>query len=213
MVLILGIDLDTLQCLDESSELPAPTAMKQGVVSQTKMKDRYFFAVLLVGQLCQEAPPGKDDDVADHTFESHNLVFGVMGVIIESIRASPKDCREKSHARKDCSKFSAWLVGCKRRKLERASDTGKLNCAPNRLKGQDPTTTGGEEAVHKVTAIDSGVSPRLHRRNQEQENEWQPSNTWRSNFLDRSSPPPPVGMMFEGHSFDAQCICSIIGIW
>ena len=104
-------------CPDESSELTAPAAMKQGFTSQnrgTKMKDRYLYVVLLVGQVCWEAPPGKDDDVANHPSESHNLVFGVMGVIMESIRSSPNDCREKGHARKDCSKFSAWLAGWKR---------------------------------------------------------------------------------------------------
>ena len=58
----------------------------------------------------------------------------------------------------------------------------------------------------------SGMSPCLYRRSHEQGKEWQPSNTWRNNFLDRSSPPPPVGTMFEGHSFDAQCMCSIIGM-
>ena len=144
--------------------------MKQGFTSQkrgTKMKDRYFYAVLLVGQVCWEAPPGKDDDVADHPSESHNLVFGVMGVIMESIRSSPNDCREKGHARKDCSKFSAWLAGWKRCKTEGASDTGKLECASNWLGGEGSTTTGGEEALHKVTAIDSGLSPRLFRRSQE----------------------------------------------
>ena len=94
------------------------------------MEDRYLCAVLLVAQVCWEAPHGKDDDVADHPSEGHNLVFGVMGVIMESIRSSPNDCGEKSHARKDCSKFSAWLPGCKRCKTEEASDTGKLECAP-----------------------------------------------------------------------------------
>ena len=84
--------------------------------------------------------------------------------------------------------------GLKRCKTVGASDTGKLECASNWLGGQGTTATGGEEALHKVTAIDSGVS------------------TWRSNFLDRSSPPPLVGMMFEGHGFDAQCMGSIIGM-
>ena len=204
----------TLQCPDESSELPAPAAMKQGFTSHkrgTKMKDRYLYAVLLVGQVCREAPPGKDDDVADHPSESHNLAFEVMGVIMESIRSSPNDCREKGHARKDCSKFSAWLPRCKRCKTEEASDTGKLECASNWLGGQGSTTTGGEEALHKVTAIDSGMPPRLRLRSQEQGNEWQPSNTWRT-ILDRSSLPPPVGMMSEGYSFDAQRMGSIIGM-
>ena len=39
------------------------------------MKDRYLCGVLLVGQACWEASPGKDDDVADHPSESHNIVF------------------------------------------------------------------------------------------------------------------------------------------
>ena len=72
---MLDIDLDTLQCPDESSELPALAAMKQGFTSQkrgTKMKDRYLHVVLLVGQARWEAPLGKDDDVADHPTESHN---------------------------------------------------------------------------------------------------------------------------------------------
>ena len=75
-----------VRVLDESSELPAPAAMKQGFTSQkrgTKMNDRYLHVVLLVGEVCWEAPPGKDDDVTDHLSESHNLVFGVMGVIME----------------------------------------------------------------------------------------------------------------------------------
>ena len=62
-----------------------------------------------------------------------------------------------------------------------------------------------------MTASDSGVSPRLYRRSQEHGNEWQPSNTWRFTFLDRMSLPPRVGTMFEGHSFIAQCMGSIIG--
>ena len=150
--------------------------------------------------------------MADHPSESHNLVFGVLGVIMEPIRSSPNDCREEGHARKDCSKFSGWLARCKRCKTEEASETGKLECTSIWLGSQGSTTTAGEEALHKVTAIDSGMSPRLYRRNQEQGNEWQPSNTWRSNFLHRPSPPPAVGMMFEGHSFDAQCMGSIIGM-
>ena len=36
MVLMLYIDLDTLQCPDESSELPPPAAMKQGFTSQKR---------------------------------------------------------------------------------------------------------------------------------------------------------------------------------
>ena len=149
--------------------------------------------------------------MADHPSESHNIVFRVMGVIMESVRSYRNDRKKKGHARKDCSRFSAWPAGCKRCKTEGASDTGKLECASNWLGGQGSTPTGGEEALRKVTAIDSGVSPRLYRRSQEQGNEWQPSNTWRCNFLDRSSPPPPVGTMFEGHSFIAQCMGSIIG--
>ena len=58
---------------------------------------------------------------------------------------------------------------------KRAGDS-KLNCAPNRLRGQGSATTGGEEAFCKVTTIDSGMSPCLYRRSQEQGNEWQPSN-------------------------------------
>ena len=133
-----GVDVG-LRFPDESSELPAPAAMKQGFTSQkcgTKMKDRYLYVVLLVGQVCWEAPPGKDDDVDDHPSEGHNLMFGVMGVIMESIRPSPSDCREKSHARKDCSKFSAWPAGCKRCKTEGASDTGKLECMYLELAGR-----------------------------------------------------------------------------
>ena len=135
----------------------------------TKMKDRHLYVVLFVEQACWEAPPGKDADVADHPSENHNPVFGVMGVIMESIRPSPSDCREEGHARKDCSKFSAWLAGCKWCKTEGANDTGRLECALNWLGGQGSTTTGGEEALHKVTAIDSGMSPCLYRRSQEQE--------------------------------------------
>ena len=134
-----------------------------------------------------------------------------MSVIMESIRLSPIHCREKGNARKDCSKLSAWLAGCKRRKLERASDTGKLNCAPNQLGGQGSATTGGEEALRKVTTIDSGMSPCLYRRSQEQGNEWQPSNAWRFNFLDRLSPPTLVSAMLEDFGFIAQCMGSIIG--
>ena len=134
-----------------------------------------------------------------------------MGVIMGSVRSYRNDRKKKSHARKDCSRFSAWPAGCKRCKTEGASDTGKLECASNWLGGQGSTTTDGEEALRKVTAIDSGVSPRLYRRSQEQGNEWQPSSTCMCNFLDRSSPPPPVGTMFEGHSFIAQCIGSTIG--
>ena len=166
-VLMLDIDLGTGKYPDESSELPALAAMKQGLASQkrgTKMKDRYLRVVLLVGQACWEASPGKDDDVADHPSESHNIVFGVMGVIMGSVRSYRNDRKKKGHARKDCSKFSAWPAGCKRRKTEGASDTGKLECASNWLGGQGFTTTGGEEALRKVTAIDSGVSPRLCRR-------------------------------------------------
>ena len=143
---MLDIDLGTEEHTDESSEFPVLAAIKRGITSQkrgTKMKDRYFCLILLVGQACWEALLGKDDDVADHTFESHNPVYQIMSVIMESIRPSPSDCREKGNARKDCSKFSAWLVGCKRRKLERASDTGKLNCAPNQLGRSGSATTGG----------------------------------------------------------------------
>ena len=38
------------------------------------MKDRYLCVVLLVGPACWDASPGKDDDVADHPSESHNIV-------------------------------------------------------------------------------------------------------------------------------------------
>ena len=48
------------------------------------MKDRYLCVALLVGQACWEASPDKDDDVADHPSESHNIVLRVMGVIMES---------------------------------------------------------------------------------------------------------------------------------
>ena len=139
---MLDIDLGTGEYPDESPELPALATMKQGFAGQKrgmKMKDRYLCVVLLVGQACLEASPGKDDDVAD---PQHRV-----------------------------PKFSAWLAGCKRCKTEGASDTGKLECASNWLGGQGSTTTGGEEALRKVTAIDSGVSPRLSRRSQEQGNE------------------------------------------
>ena len=85
----------------------------------------------------------------------------MMSVIMESVRPSPSDCREEGNGRKDCSTLSAWLARCKRRKLERASYTGKLNCVPNRLGGEGSATTGGEEAPRKVTTIDSGKSPCL----------------------------------------------------
>ena len=49
--------------------------------------------------------------------------IAILVVIMESIR------------RKDCLKLSAWLVGCERCKTEGTSDTGKLECAPNRLGG------------------------------------------------------------------------------
>ena len=74
-VSMLDVDLGTGEYSDESSELPALAAVKQGFASQkrgTKMKDRYLCVVLLVGQGCWEASLGKDDDVADHPFESHN---------------------------------------------------------------------------------------------------------------------------------------------
>ena len=157
-VLMLEIDLGTGEYSDESSEFPVLAAMKQGLTSQkrgTTMKDRYFCVVLLVGQAYWEALPGKDDDVADHPFESHNPVYQIMSVIMESLHPSPSDCREKGNTRKDCSKLSAWL------KLERA---GKLNCTQDRLAGQGSATTGGEEALRKVTTIDSGMSPCLYRR-------------------------------------------------
>ena len=182
--LMFDIDLGTEEYSHESSEFPVLATIKQEVTSQkrgTKMKDRYFCLVLLVGQAHWGALPGKDDDVADHPFESHNPVYQIMSVIMESIRPFSSDCRERGNARKDCSKFSAWLVGCKRRKLERASDTGKLNCAPNQLGGQGSATTGG--------AIDSGVSPRMHRGIQNRGNACQSLSTWRFNFLDRLSPP------------------------
>ena len=127
-VLTLDIDLGTGEHPDESSELPALAAMKQGFASQkrgTKMKDPYLCVVLLVGQACWEASPGKDDDVADHPSESH----------MESVRSYRNDRKKKGHARKDCSKFSAWLAGCKRCKTEGATDTGKLECASNWLGG------------------------------------------------------------------------------
>ena len=136
--------------------------------------------------------------------------IAILGVIMESIRPSPSDCREKGNARKDCSKLSAWLVGCERCKTEGASDTGKLECAPNRPGGQGSATTGGEEALHQVTAIDSGESPRTHRGSQEHGNEWQPSNAWRFNFRDRLSP-TLVSAMLGTKDFIAQCRGSIIG--
>ena len=169
---MLDIDLGTGEYSDESSEFLVLTSIEQGITSQkrgTKMKDRYFCLVLLVRQAYWEALPGKDDDVADHTFESHNPVYQIMSVIMESVRPCPSDCREKGNARKDCSKLSAWLAGCKRRKLERASDTGKLKCAPDRLGGQGSATTGGEEALRKMTTIGSGMSPCLYRRSQDRQ--------------------------------------------
>ena len=54
------------------------------------MEDRYLCVVLLVGQACWESSLGKDDDVADHTYESHNIAFGVMGVILEISSFVPK---------------------------------------------------------------------------------------------------------------------------
>ena len=88
-VLMLDIDLGSGEYSDESSEFPVFAAIKQGITSQkrgTKMKDRYFCLVLLVGQAYWEALPGKDDDVADHPFERHNPVYQIMSVIMESIR-------------------------------------------------------------------------------------------------------------------------------
>ena len=123
--------------------------------------------------------------------------IAILGVIMESIRHSPSDCREKGNARKDCSKLSAWLVGCERCKTGGARDTGKLECAPNRPGGQGYGTTGGEEALHQVTAIDSGVSSRLHRGIQKQGNARQSLSMCRFNFLDRLSPPTLVSAMLE----------------
>ena len=120
-VLMLDIDLGTGEYRDESIELPELAATKQFFAGQKrgmKMKDRHLCVVLLVGQACWEASPGKDDDVVDHSSESHNIVFRVVGVIMESVRSYRNDREKKGHARKDCSKFSAWLVGCKRRMLE-----------------------------------------------------------------------------------------------
>ena len=62
-------------------------------------------------------------------------------------------------------------------------------------------TTGGEEALHQVTAIDSGVSSRLHRGIQKQGNPRQSLITWRFNFLDRLSPPTLVSAMLEAKWF------------
>ena len=136
-----------------------------------------------VGLVCWKASPDKDDSMADCFSESYSIVFGVMGVIMESVRSSRNDCKKKGHALKDCSKFSAWLAGCNWCKTDGASDTGKLECASNWLGGQGSTTTGGEEALHKVTAFDSGMPPRLYQRSQERGNEWQSSKTWRTNIL------------------------------
>ena len=76
--------------------------------------------------------------------------IAILCVIVESIRHSPSDCREKGNARKDCSNLTAWLVGCERCKTEGASDTGKLECATNQPGGQGCATTGGEEALHQA---------------------------------------------------------------
>ena len=137
--------------------------------------------------------------------------IAILGVIMESVRHSPSDCREKGNARKDCSKLSAWQVGCERCKTEGTSDTGKLECAPSRPGGQGSATTGGEEARHQVTAIDSGVSPRMHRGIQKRGNACQSLSTWRFNFLDRLSPLALVSAMLGDFGFIAQCRGSIIG--
>ena len=137
--------------------------------------------------------------------------IAILGAIMESIRHSPCDCRVRGNARKDCSKLSAWLVGCERCRTEGTSDTRKLECAPNRPGGQGSATTGGEEAHHQVTAVDSGVSPRTHRGIQKRGNACQSLSTWRFNFLDPLSPPTLVGAMLEDFGFIAQCMGSIIG--
>ena len=69
--------------------------------------------------------------------------IAILGVIMESIRPSPSDCRERGNVRKDCSKLSASLVGCERCKTQGTSDTGKLECALNRPGGRDHWRRGG----------------------------------------------------------------------
>ena len=97
--LMLDIDLGTGEYPDESSEFPAFAAMKQGLTSQkcgTKMKDRYFCVVLLVRQAYWEALPGKDDDVADHPFESHNPVYQIMSVDANGASWKEQACPESA---------------------------------------------------------------------------------------------------------------------
>ena len=62
-----------------------------------------------------------------------------------------------------------------------------------------------------MTTIDCGMSPCLYRRRLEQGTEWQPSNAWRFNFLDRLSLPTLVSAMLQDFGFIAQCMGSIIG--
>ena len=78
----------------------------------------------------QEVPAGAGMKRTETVVRNPRQI-SILGVIMESIRHSPSDCREKGNARKDCSKLLAWLVGCERCKTEGASDTGKLECATN----------------------------------------------------------------------------------
>ena len=91
----------------------------------------------------------------------------------------------------------------------------ELNCRDH---GTNPSLTkrsqregqhskGLLEALRKVTTIDSGMSPWLYRRNEEQGNEWQP---WRFNFWSRLSP-TLVGVMLQYLGFIAQCMGYIVG--
>ena len=152
--------------------------------------------------------------MADYPSKSHNTVYQIMGVIMESVHSYRNDCRKKSHARKDCSKFSAWLARCKRCKqckTDGPSDTGKLECASNWLGGQGSAATGGEEALRNAITNDSGVSPRPHRGTQKQGKAWQSLRTWKFNFLDRLFPPTLVSAMLEDFGFIAQYMGSIVG--
>ena len=126
MILMLDIDVAILRCPDESFELPAPAAMRRDVTCQkhgTKVKDRYCFAAVL------------SHNQFVRRFAGRRLLAKTSTSPITLPRA-PASCRNdfevKGHARKDCLKFSAWLVGYQRCKSElRASESEKLECAPD----------------------------------------------------------------------------------
>ena len=122
------------------------------------------------------------------------MQIAILGVIMESLSKRLQRERQCSKGLLEALSLAGRMRTVQDWRSEKHRKAGMCPESAGRSRLRDHWRRGG---ASPVTAIDSGVSSRLHRGIQKQGNARQSLSMCRFNFLDRLSPPTLVSAMLE----------------